>query len=141
MNTWYPHWKWCSFDSVYDSTAQEMKLVKDTFDVILEFDGTGPNSYYIWHESEGNTPKNFENSITCNGVKCISYTPNHEDDIYQGKATFYIEDVFKTLPHLEDGESYNLPIGLRTWFVKRLVDQIEKEANSVKKAQEKGKRK
>ncbi len=38
-------------------------------------------------------------------------------------------------------ESYNLPIGLRTWFVKRLVDQIEKEANSAKKAQEKGKRK
>ena len=34
-------------------------------------------------------------------------------------------------------EAYNLPIGLRDWFVKRLVKQIEKENEEVKKANKK----
>ena len=31
-------------------------------------------------------------------------------------------------------EAYNLPIGLRTWFVKRLIKQIEQENEAVEKA-------
>ena len=31
-------------------------------------------------------------------------------------------------------EAYNLPIGLRTWFVKRLVRQIERENEEIEKA-------
>jgi hypothetical protein len=31
-------------------------------------------------------------------------------------------------------EAYNLPIGLRTWFVKRLVTQIERENEAVEQA-------
>ena len=31
-------------------------------------------------------------------------------------------------------EAYNLPVGLRTWFVKRLVKQIEKENKSMEDA-------
>jgi|TARA_R110000824_G_scaffold63_3_gene190 hypothetical protein len=32
-------------------------------------------------------------------------------------------------------EAYNLPIGLRTWFIKRLITQIEKEHEAIEKAQ------
>ena len=28
-------------------------------------------------------------------------------------------------------EAYNLPVGLRTWFVKRLSDQLEKEKQAA----------
>jgi hypothetical protein len=31
-------------------------------------------------------------------------------------------------------ESYNLPIGLRTWFVERLVKQIKDESEAMEKA-------
>jgi hypothetical protein len=31
-------------------------------------------------------------------------------------------------------EAYNLPIGLRKWFIKRLSKQLEKEAEAAKKA-------
>ena len=34
-------------------------------------------------------------------------------------------------------EAYNLPIGLRSWFVDRLVKQIERENEEVKKANRK----
>ena len=34
-------------------------------------------------------------------------------------------------------EAYNLPVGLRAWFVNRLVQQIEKENEEVKKANKK----
>tara|TARA_Y100001938_G_C7819553_1_gene295919 strand:- start:321 stop:506 length:186 start_codon:yes stop_codon:yes gene_type:complete len=37
-------------------------------------------------------------------------------------------------------EAYNLPVGLRTWFVKRLSDQMEKEKQAMEKAQSKGRR-
>jgi hypothetical protein len=32
-------------------------------------------------------------------------------------------------------EAYNLPIGLRNWFLKRLGDQIKSEAEQIEKAQ------
>jgi len=31
-------------------------------------------------------------------------------------------------------EAYNLPIGLREWFVKRLVQQLEQERESIEQA-------
>lgn len=31
-------------------------------------------------------------------------------------------------------EAYNLPIGLRTWFVERLQKQFEEESKQMKKA-------
>jgi hypothetical protein len=31
-------------------------------------------------------------------------------------------------------EAYNLPIGLRTWFVERLIKQLEAEKESIEKA-------
>jgi hypothetical protein len=34
-------------------------------------------------------------------------------------------------------EAYNLPIGLRHWFVERLQKQYEEEAKEMKKAQRK----
>jgi|TARA_R110001592_G_scaffold42821_3_gene138983 hypothetical protein len=34
-------------------------------------------------------------------------------------------------------EAYNLPIGLRAWFVKRLNDQLKKENEAVEKASKK----
>ena len=34
-------------------------------------------------------------------------------------------------------EAYNLPIGLRAWFVNRLAKQIERENEEVKKANRK----
>jgi hypothetical protein len=35
-------------------------------------------------------------------------------------------------------EAYNLPVGLRTWFVERLVRQLESEAEAIEKAQKGG---
>ena len=32
-------------------------------------------------------------------------------------------------------EAYNLPIGLRNWFVERMKKQFEEEAKQIKKAQ------
>jgi hypothetical protein len=32
-------------------------------------------------------------------------------------------------------EAYNLPVGLRTWFVTRLQKQFEDESKEIKKAQ------
>jgi len=37
-------------------------------------------------------------------------------------------------------EAYNLPVGLRIWFVKRLSDQMEKEKQAMEKAQGKSRR-
>jgi hypothetical protein len=35
-------------------------------------------------------------------------------------------------------EAYNLPIGLRTWFVKRLVKQLEDEKEAMEQAKKSG---
>jgi hypothetical protein len=34
-------------------------------------------------------------------------------------------------------EAYNLPVGLRSWFVKRLTTQLEKEKAEMEKSQRK----
>ena len=38
-------------------------------------------------------------------------------------------------------EAYNLPVALRTWFMKRLAKQLKDEADANKKAMAKSKRK
>jgi len=35
-------------------------------------------------------------------------------------------------------EAYNLPVGLRTWFVERLVEQLKKEAEIIENASKGG---
>jgi len=37
-------------------------------------------------------------------------------------------------------EAYNLPLGLRKWFVERLITEIEREAEGIEKARKKSKR-
>ena len=37
-------------------------------------------------------------------------------------------------------EAYNLPVGLRTWFLKRLSKQLNDEAEANRKAMNKAKR-
>ena len=36
-------------------------------------------------------------------------------------------------------EAYNLPVGLRKWFVERLVRQLEAEAEAIEQASKQGK--
>ena len=56
-----------------------------------------------------------------------------------GLTDDYIEGVYEQFFFLKYSggwsfsEAYNLPIGLRTWFVKRLVKQLEMEAEAIKK--------
>jgi hypothetical protein len=60
-----------------------------------------------------------------------------------GLSNEYIENVYEQFFYMKyyGGwslfELYNLPIGLRNWFVKKLSEQIEKEADEVKKATKK----
>tara|TARA_R100000008_G_C3534109_1_gene140966 strand:- start:58 stop:288 length:231 start_codon:yes stop_codon:yes gene_type:complete len=35
-------------------------------------------------------------------------------------------------------EAYNLPVGLRTWFVERLVEQLKKESEVIENASKGG---
>ena len=34
-------------------------------------------------------------------------------------------------------EAYNLPVRIRTWFLRRLTEQMQKEADEIKKQQKK----
>ena len=60
-----------------------------------------------------------------------------------GLDSKYMENVYEQFFFLKYHggwsftEAYNLPIGLRSWFVDRLVKQIEKENEEVKKANRK----
>ena len=60
-----------------------------------------------------------------------------------GLDSKYMENVYEQFFFLKYHggwsftEAYNLPVGLRTWFVNRLVQQIEKENEEVKKANRK----
>lgn len=68
----------------------------------------------------------------------------------QSRRTFfgltdeYMESVYEQFFFLKYSggwsfsEAYNLPIGLRTWFVKRLISQIEKENEAIEKASQGG---
>jgi len=58
-----------------------------------------------------------------------------------GLTPEYIENIYEQFFFLQYSggwsltEAYNLPIGLRTWFVKRLVKQLEDEKEAMEKAQ------
>ena len=58
-----------------------------------------------------------------------------------GLTPEYIENVYEQFFFLQYSggwsltEAYNLPIGLRTWFVKRLVKQLQDEKEAMEKAQ------
>ena len=63
--------------------------------------------------------------------------------IFFGLTDKYMETVYEQfflLKHFGGWsltEAYNLPIGLRNWFVERLKKQFEDEAKEIKKAQKK----
>ena len=58
-----------------------------------------------------------------------------------GLTVEYMENVYEqffTLKHYGGWslfELYNLPIGLRTWFLKRTIEEYEKEKEEMEKAQ------
>jgi len=113
LSTWYKHWglNRISIDKSgpFSDPDDIMEIKKDTFQVVLSFpeDTLGPKSDYIWYE-DINEPT--PHPITCNGVECVKYDPTYGTE-YQGAATFYIEDVFNTLPSdMGDGCEQNLEI-------------------------------
>ena len=63
-----------------------------------------------------------------------------------GLSPDYSEDIYEQIFFLKHYggwsfiEAYNLPIGLRNWFVERLTKQIETETNAIKKASEKSRK-
>ena len=62
------------------------------------------------------------------------------EQAFFGLTSKYIEVVYEQfflLKHFGGWsfiEAYNLPIGLRTWFVNRLQQQYDEEAREIKKA-------
>jgi hypothetical protein len=61
-----------------------------------------------------------------------------------GLTAEYIENVYEQFFFLKYSggwsfsEAYNLPIGLRKWFVDRLIKQLEMEKEAVENAQKGG---
>ena len=61
-----------------------------------------------------------------------------------GLTDEYIESVYEQFFFLKYSggwsfsEAYNLPIGLRKWFVQRLIKQLETENEAVERAQKGG---
>ena len=57
-----------------------------------------------------------------------------------GLTDEYMENVYETFFFMKYSggwsfaEAYNLPVGLRTWFAKRLVTQLKIEQDAVEKA-------
>jgi len=57
-----------------------------------------------------------------------------------GLTDEYMESVYEQFFFLKYSggwslsEAYNLPVGLRTWFVKRLVQQLENEKEAIENA-------
>jgi len=61
-----------------------------------------------------------------------------------GLTNEYMENIYEQFFFLKYSggwsfsEAYNLPIGLRKWFVERLVKQLEMEKEAMEKAQKGG---
>ena len=61
-----------------------------------------------------------------------------------GLTDKYMEDVYEQFFFLKYSggwsftEAYNLPVGLRDWFVKRLIKQLEAEKEAIEKASKGG---
>ncbi len=57
-----------------------------------------------------------------------------------GLSDDYIQDVYETFFFLKYyggwsfSEAYNLPVKIRTWFVKRLLKQLEDEKKQAEKS-------
>jgi len=57
-----------------------------------------------------------------------------------GLSNKYMEEIYEQFFFLKYSggwsfsEAYNLPVGLRTWFVKRLLKQLNDEAEATKQA-------
>jgi hypothetical protein len=66
-----------------------------------------------------------------------SYWRCHLRRTFFGLTDEYIEAIYEQIFYLKylGGwsfyEAYNLPIGLRDWFVKRLTEQLEKEKQAI----------
>ena len=66
------------------------------------------------------------------------------DPTFFGLTSKYIEAVYEQfflLKHFGGWsfiEMYNLPVGLREWFVKRLQKQFEEESKKIESARRKG---
>ena len=62
-----------------------------------------------------------------------------------GLTNEYMENVYEQFFFLKYSggwsfsEAYNLPLGLRKWFVERLVKQLEMEKEAIEKVQKGGK--
>ena len=60
-----------------------------------------------------------------------------------GLSNDYMEQVYEQFFLLKHHggwsfiEAYNLPVGLRNWFIKRLAKQFEQEKEQVEKARKK----
>ena len=69
----------------------------------------------------------------------------HLAQTFFGLSNDYMEEVYEQffLLKYHGGwsfiEAYNLPVGLRTWFVKRLAKQFEEEKKQYEKASPKSK--
>ena len=67
----------------------------------------------------------------------------HLAQTFFGLSSEYMKDVYEQffLFKYHGGwsffEAYNLPVGLRHWFVKRLVKQFEDERKQIEKASKK----
>ena len=61
-----------------------------------------------------------------------------------GLTDEYMENIYEQFFFLKYSggwsfsEAYNLPLGLRKWFVERLVKQLEMEKEAIEKAQKGG---
>jgi len=60
-----------------------------------------------------------------------------------GLSNEYQESIYESFFYLKyyGGwsmfECYNLPVGLRKWFLDKLIDQMKREADEIKKANSK----
>tara|TARA_R110000824_G_C15126028_1_gene668560 strand:- start:1053 stop:1265 length:213 start_codon:yes stop_codon:yes gene_type:complete len=67
----------------------------------------------------------------------------HLAQTFFGLSNDYMEQVYEQFFLLKHHggwsfiEAYNLPVGLRNWFIKRLAKQFEQEKEQVEKARKK----
>ena len=63
-----------------------------------------------------------------------------------GLSSEYIENVYEQFFFLKYHggwsftEAYSLPVGLRKWFIERLVKQLEQEKDQIEKARKKSRK-
>ena len=65
------------------------------------------------------------------GQTFFGLTPTYMQKVYEQIFALKYHSGFSIF------ESYNLPVGLRNWFVQTLAEQKEREAEAIEKAQNK----